>query len=142
MGILDSLLGSMLGGQQATSPMQSILGSILGGGGGGGGGQQGGLGGLVQQFTNAGLANHINSWIGNGPNQPVDPSQLQHVFGQQQIGQWAQQAGMAPQDLLGQLAHFLPHAVDQMTPNGQLPTSGGSPFDDAGTELGGPTMTA
>ena len=145
MGILDSVLGGLLGGQQASSPIQSILGSILGGGQGGAmGGQSGGmagsmtggLGGLVQQFEHAGLGNIAQSWVSNGPNQAVQPQQLQQVFGQNQINQWSQQSGMAPDTLLGHLAQFLPHAVDTMTPGGQMPQDGGD-FDGAGVNMGG-----
>ena len=135
MGILDSVLGGLLGGQQAPSPVQSILGSILGGGGGQG---AGGLGGLMQQFSQAGLGNVMQSWVGNGPNQQIAPQQLQQVFGQNQVNQWAQQSGMSPDTLLGHLASFLPHAVDHMTPNGQMP-AGGSDFDGGGVNMGGST---
>lgn len=131
MGILDSVLGGLLGGQQASSPIQGILGSILGGGGG----NSGGLGGLMQNFQRAGLGNVANSWVGNGPNQAVEPHQLEQVFGHDQVNQWAQQSGMSSGGLLSQLAQFLPHAVDHMTPNGQMP-DGGS-FSGAGVSLGG-----
>ena len=40
------------------------------------------------------------------------------------MGWSAQQAGMAPQDFLSVLAQHLPHAVDGVTPNGQLPDEG------------------
>lgn len=137
MGILDSVLGGLLGGQQASSPVQSILGSILGGGQGGMTGQGGGgLGGLMQQFQHAGLGNIAQSWVSNGSNQSVQPQQLQQVFGQQQVNQWSQQSGMAPDTLLGHLAQFLPHAVDHMTPGGQMPQGGGD-FDGAGVNMGG-----
>ena len=64
------------------------------------------------------------------------------------MNQWSQQSGMQPQDLLSQLSQLLPHAVDRMTPNGEIPqlagpgaaSGSGSPFDDAGTEL--PTRRA
>ena len=137
MGILESVLGGLLGGQQAPSPIQGVLGSILGGGQGMGAQGAGGLGGLMQQFQQAGLGNIAQSWVGGGPNQPVQPSQLQQVFGQNQINQWSQQTGMAPDTLLGHLASFLPHAVDNMTPGGQMPAGGGSAFDGAGVNMGG-----
>ena len=143
MGLLDSVLGSLLGGggQQQQSGMGSVLGSLLGGGqqagggmmggqpsggmGGGMGGMMGGgLGGLMSQFENAGLGHIAQSWIGNGANQSVSPDQLQSVFGQGQVNQMASQAGMQPQDFLSQLAQHLPNAVDQMTPNGQMPNEG------------------
>ena len=142
MGILDSVLGSVMGGGGGNSALSPILADILGGGGAGGGqgASQPGIMGLVERFAQAGHGNTVNSWVGNGPNQPIEPNALQNVFGQNQINQWSQQTGMAPNDLLGQLAQFLPHAVNQMTPNGQVPTSAenlqggnsGSPFDGPG----------
>jgi len=155
MGILDGILGGLLGGNSNAGPLQSILGSVLGGGqaqqgqaqqgglggmlgGGGGGGSGGGLGGLLNQFQQAGLGQVAQSWVGNGPNQQVSPDQLHQVFGDQQVNQWSQQSGLPKHDLLSQLSQYLPHAVDKMTPQGQVPTEaeGGSAFDGAGVNLG------
>ena len=126
MSILDSVLGGLLGGNTggASSPMGSILSSMLGGGQQGGlgnAGMGGGLGGLLSQFENAGLGHVAQSWVGNGPNQPVSPQQLQNVFGEQQVNTMANQAGMQPGDFLSQLSQHLPNAVNGMTPNGQVP---------------------
>lgn len=141
MSILDSVLGGLMGGNSASSPVGGILSSLLGGGGaqqqqGAGGPMAGGLGGLMSQFQNAGLGHIASSWMGNGANQQVSPDQLQQVFGQDQVNQWAQQSNMQPHDLLSQLSQFLPHAVDQMTPGGQMP-QGGDAFGGAGQNLGG-----
>lgn len=156
MGILDGILGSLLGGNSNASPLQSILGSMLGGGqaqqggqpqqgglggalGGmlGGGGAAGGLGGLLGKFQQAGLGNVAQSWVGSGPNQQVTPDQLHQVFGDEQVNQWSQQSGMPKHDLLSQLSQYLPHAVDQMTPQGQVPAGGeGGAFDGAGVNMG------
>ena len=137
MGILDSVIGSLMGGNAgATSPMGNILSSILGGGQQGGAANPGlggglgsafgagGLGGLLQQFEQAGLGNVAQSWVGNGSNQPVSPGQLQDVFGQDRVNDMAGQAGMQPGDFLSQLSQHLPNAVDGMTPNGRLPDEG------------------
>ncbi len=135
MGLLDSVLGGLMGGSGGqSSPMQGVLMGLLGGGqqqqggqqmgGGMGGGMAGGLGGLISQFEGAGLGHIAQSWVGNGPNQSVSPDQLQSVFGQQQVQQMAGQAGMQPQDFLGQLAQHLPNAVNAMTPNGQVSNEG------------------
>ena len=152
MGILDGILGSVLGGSSNAGPLQSILGSVLGGGqaqqqqqgglGGMLGGGGGGLGGLLGQFQQAGLGHIAQSWVGNGQNQQVSPDQLNQVFGDQQVNQWSQQSGLPKQDLLSQLSQYLPHAVDKMTPQGQVPTEaeGGSAFDGAGINLGTRTV--
>ena len=134
MGLLDTVLGGLMGGG-GSSPMGGVLGSLLGGGqqggmqqggmmGQGGGMMGGGIGGLVSQFEQAGLGHIAQSWVGNGPNQPVSPDQLQSVFGQGQVQSMASQAGMQPQDFLSQLSQHLPNAVHGMTPNGQLPDEG------------------
>ena len=132
MGILDSVIGSLLGGNQnqagGSSPLGGIISSVLGGGQQGGsapaagGGLAGGLGGLLSQFDQAGLGDVARSWVGNGANAPVSPDQLQNVFGQQQTQAMAEQAGMDHGDFLDQLSQHLPRAVDGMT--------GGSGTDD------------
>jgi uncharacterized protein YidB (DUF937 family) len=131
MGLLDQVLGGLMGGAGgSSSPMGGVLASLLGGGQSGGmgaqgiGGMGGGLGGLVSQFEQAGLGHVAQSWVGNGPNQPVSPQQLQNVFGENQVQDMASQAGMQPQDFLSQLSQHLPNAVHGMTPNGQLPDEG------------------
>lgn len=136
MGILESVLGNLLGGgsNAASSGMGSVLSSVLGGGGQQGGTASsglgsaldggGGLGGLLSQFQNAGLGHVVDSWVGNGPNHPVSPDQLQNVFGQDRVNDMANQAGMQPGDFLSQLSQHLPAAVNGMTPNGQLPDEG------------------
>lgn len=134
MGILESVIGGLLGGSAggASSPMGDILSSMLGGGQQGGqpnpglGGALGGggIGGLLQQFQNAGLGHVAQSWVGNGVNQPISPDQLQNVFGQSRVNDMANQAGMQPGDFLSQLSQHLPAAVNGMTPNGRLPDEG------------------
>lgn len=136
MGILDSVLGGLLGGgaNATSSPMGAVLSSILGGqqggsassgmSGGMGGLGGGGLGGLLSQFESAGLGHVAQSWVGNGPNHPVSPDQLQNVFGQDRVNDMAGQAGMQPGDFLSQLSQHLPAAVNGMTPNGRLPDEG------------------
>ena len=139
MGLLETVLGSVLGGG-GSSPIGGVLGQMLGGGGqggplgglmGGGGGSVpggamggGGLGGLLGQLRQSGLGSHVDSWTGSGQNQSVSPQELHSAFGEQQVNSWANQAGMHPNDFLSQLSQHLPNAVDQMTPTGQLPDEG------------------
>jgi uncharacterized protein YidB (DUF937 family) len=125
MGILDSVLGSVLGGS-ASSPMGNILGQLLGGGSqmGGSGGGLGGLGGLLGSLRQAGLGSQVDSWVGHGENQPVSPHDLQGAFGQEQVNSWAGQAGMQPNDFLAQLSQHLPNAVNGLTPQGRVPDEG------------------
>ncbi len=144
MGLLDQVVGSFLGGSGGSSPLQNVLMNMLsaqqgqqgefnqGQQGGynqqqGGYNQQamgGGLNGLLASFAQAGLAHIAQSWVSNGPNQPVSPDQLQSALGQNQVQSMANQAGMAPQDFLAQLSQHLPNVVNGLTPNGRVPDEG------------------
>jgi uncharacterized protein YidB (DUF937 family) len=126
MSILNQLAGmaaQMMGGGQAQSPIAAILAQILGGQAPGMAAQPQAnpLAALLAQFQQAGLGDQAQSWIGTGPNKPVPPNQLKDVFGEGTVNQWACQAGMDPSALLAQLSQMLPQAVDQMTPQGQIP---------------------
>ena len=122
MALLDQLLGGLTG--VSGSPLQGVLMNMLGAGGNQTGGAGGGLGGLLSSFQQAGLGHLVQSWVGNGPNQPVSPHQLQTVFGEDQVQTMSRQSGMAPHDFLSQLSQHLPLVVDSMTPNDRLPDEG------------------
>lgn len=136
MGLLDAVLGGMLGGgQQAPSQsgaggggsallMQIVAALLANRGAGAQGGGLGGLEGLAEQFRRGGLGDAMNSWIGTGPNQPVSPDQLGGVLGGDLLGELTQRTGMGQGDLLGQLSQLLPQAVDRATPEGRIPDGG------------------
>jgi uncharacterized protein YidB (DUF937 family) len=134
MGLVDQVLGGLMGAGSG-SPLQGVLMNMLAGGQQGDKGTAGqgpnmtgdvagGLGGLISQFERAGLGQIAQSWVGNGPNQPVSPQQLQSVFGDNQVQSMAGQAGMKPGDFLSRLSQHLPNVVNAMTPNGRLPEEG------------------
>ena len=83
--------------------------------------QVGGIAGLQRMFQQGGLGGVINSWISNGPNPPISASQLQNVVHGGALQQAAQQNGMDASALTGMMASLLPHLVDKLTPNGQVP---------------------
>ena len=134
MGLLDSMLGSVLGGQSGAqaAPGGEALAQVLGGllAAGGGGGAGGGLDGLVDQFQRAGLGEVIGSWIGTGRNLPVSAEQIGQVLGSDTVAQIAQRLGVDPAQAAGQLSHILPEVIDRLTPNGQLPAQTGASAPD------------
>ena len=85
--------------------------------------QVGGVAGLQKMFQAGGLGNVISSWIGNGQNVPVSADQLQNVLHGGTLQQVAQKAGIDPSQLTGMMASLLPHLVDKMTPNGEVPNA-------------------
>jgi uncharacterized protein YidB (DUF937 family) len=119
MGLMDEVLamaGCAGGAQQvqhatALSAILSLINSP----------QVGGIAGLQQMFQQGGLGNIVSSWIGNGQNLPVSASQLQNVLHGGALQQAAQQSGMDTSQLTGLMATLLPHLVDHLTPNGQVP---------------------
>ena len=139
MGLLDTVLGSVLGGGgQSAQPggagaLMQIVAAMLANQSGGAGGGLGGLAGLAEQFQRGGMGDVMNSWIGKGENQPIAPHQLGNVLGGDLLGKLTQQTGMGQSDLLGQLSQLLPQMVDQATPDGRIPEGG---LGDIGAILG------
>jgi len=142
MGILDDAMKGAVPGGNLTTPIAIaagalLLGHLFGGKSAApaapaapaaaaapaGGGLFGGLTDLVSKLQGAGQGPAVNSWIGAGANQPIQPAQLGSALGQQTISALAQKAGISEQDLLAQLAQALPGIVNNLTPNGRLPTA-------------------
>jgi len=85
--------------------------------------QVGGVAGLQRMFQQGGLGNVVASWIGNGQNLPISADQLQNVLHSGTFQQVAQKAGIDPTQLTGMMASLLPHLIDKMTPNGEVPNA-------------------
>jgi uncharacterized protein YidB (DUF937 family) len=86
------------------------------------GGLLGGLGGLLEKFQQNGHGSVVNSWIGSGQNQPVQPGQLGTILGPNIIKTLAQSSGLSEEELTKQLSQILPGVVDKLTPAGRMPT--------------------
>jgi len=124
------LLHHFFGGgaaQPAQAPIPAPAPRPQYGGGGGnfldGGGLLGGLSGLVGKLTQAGAGPQVNSWVGAGPNQPIDPGHLGNALGPDVMAQLAQRTGLSQQQIMDGLAQVLPQLVHNLTPNGRLPTA-------------------
>jgi uncharacterized protein YidB (DUF937 family) len=98
---------------------KKLLGSI-----GGLIGNSAGLQNLVGTLSKSGLASQVDSWVGTGKNQAVDPQQLAGAIGEDKVKAVAQQAGVSEEQAKTGLAAALPKLIDQLTPNGSVPTSG------------------
>ena len=59
-----------------------------------------------------------------GPNKAIDASNLERLLGAEKIEWLVSQTGMSKEALLDGLSRELPAAVDQLTPDGRLPTEG------------------
>jgi uncharacterized protein YidB (DUF937 family) len=112
-------------GGAATANPSGGLGGLLGGllgGGAAGGILSGGLGDLLKQFQQNGQGDKAQSWIASGPNKAVSPRELEEALGPDKIAWLMQQTGLSREELLVGLSRELPKTVDQLTPDGRLPT--------------------
>jgi len=82
----------------------------------------GGLGGLFKQFQQNGFGDAVDSWINTGPNKAVAPDQISNALGPDVIDALVQRTGLSKDQVSQILSQVLPNAVDQLTPNGRLPT--------------------
>jgi len=106
-GGLDDLLKGGLGGLLAGGAAGSVL--------------SGGLNDLLKQFQN-GQGEVARSWIGSGANEAITPKDLASALGADRINTLASFSGMSRDDLLNGLSQQLPDVIDQLTPDGRLPT--------------------
>jgi uncharacterized protein YidB (DUF937 family) len=139
MGLLDGLignvLGSMLGGNQTQNPLDSGLGGLAGRNQAQGGNlllqvvlsllqQNGGLEAVLGKLRQGGLGQQADSWVSTGQNMNISPDQLQQIFGSSTISDLASQLGM-PEDQAGStMAQVLPEVINHLTPQGQVPENG------------------
>jgi uncharacterized protein YidB (DUF937 family) len=117
------ILGKLFGGSSAPAPGQAApapqqpvptnapAGNILGG-----------LNDLIGKLTAGGVAPHVDSWVGPGANQTIQPGQLGGALGQNVLNELSQRTGMSQQELLNQLTAVLPQLINHLTPNGRVPT--------------------
>ena len=82
----------------------------------------GGLGDLIGKLTAGGAGQQVNSWVGPGQNQPIEPGQLGGALGGGVLDELSKRTGMSQQELLTQLAAVLPQLINSLTPNGRMPT--------------------
>ena len=127
-GGLGDLLGGMFGGNKPGAPTQAGaggLGGLLGGllaGGAAGSVLGSGLDNLLKDFQSQGYGKAAQSWVGTGPNETISPGDLESALGADTLDALSSQTGMSRSELLQGLSQQLPEVVDQLTPEGRLPT--------------------
>lgn len=130
-GGLGDILGGMFGGKPggpATPGGAGIpggLGGLLGGllgGGAAGTVLSGGLDNLIKDLQANGYGKAAQSWVSTGPNESISPHDLESALGGDVLDSLAAQTGMSRSELMQGLSQELPEMVDELTPNGRLPT--------------------
>lgn len=125
LGMLASrAIGGMLQGGQSSAAAPQGQGQVQGEGGG--------LDGLFEQFRRGGMGSALDSWVGTGNNQSVNPQQLEQMLGKDSIHDLACRMGVSDSEACKQVADVLPDVVDRLTPDGRAPAGG---FGDIGSML-------
>ena len=112
----------------AAGPSAGGLGEMLGplggllAGGTAGSVLSGGLNDLLKQFQQGGQSDVVQSLIGTGPNKSISPNALSKVLSPDQIKTLTAQSGMSRDDLIATLSQQLPELINQLTPDGRIPT--------------------
>jgi len=139
MGLLDGLIGNVLGsiltGNQRGDPLGSVFDGVAGENQAQRGDlllqvvlallqQNGGLEGVLGKLRHGGLGQQADSWVSTGQNLGISPHQLQQVFGSSAIGDLASQLGMSEDQANSTIAQLLPEGINRLTPQGQVPKNG------------------
>jgi len=118
LGGLAGNLGSVLNGSpQGSGGLGGLLAGL------GSGGLTGGLGDLLNSFRDAGHGQVADSWIKPGvPTQGLSAQQVAEALGEENINELTARTGLSREELLERLSTSIPGAVDNLTPEGKMPT--------------------
>lgn len=111
----NGLPGSLFGGDTAKpsdGTTRGFVGALL----------TGGMMDLVRQFQAAGKGPAVESWIGTGENKTLSPEDLSKVLSDDQIAFLTERTGLGRDELLKGLSEKLPQTINDLTPEGRVPT--------------------
>ncbi|TIS83459.1 MAG: DUF937 domain-containing protein [Mesorhizobium sp.] len=64
------------------------------------------------------------SWVSSGPNQPIEPKEVEAAIDDETLASLSMQTGLSRDELIARITRDLPEAVNKLTPNGELPPAG------------------
>jgi len=110
------ILSQQMGGNANSDSLQNVLGSLIGDG------DSMDIASLVakMQGGSGGLGEIVQSWLGDGENAAISPSQLQDVIDTDRLQQSASQLGTDQDSLLEMLSSAVPQMVDNGSKGGSL----------------------
>jgi len=112
MGMFDSIMAKLPG--LAGDQMQSLAKGLLD--------DPSKLTGLVQDLDVGGLGDQVRSWVGTGENRGVTPEQVKQALPQEKLEEIAAARGVTTDQAAMGISRLLPDLVNQLTPDGALPT--------------------
>ncbi|RLP24081.1 DUF937 domain-containing protein [Mesorhizobium sp. YM1C-6-2] len=79
------------------------------------------LGELLERFRSTGAGQKVDSWIRQGPNEPLDEGEVEAAIDDETLSSLSIQTGLSKQELVARITGALPAAVDRLSPEGELP---------------------
>ena len=78
------------------------------------------LGGIKDKLASNGLGDQVQSWLGDGENQPVSPDQIKSALGEDGIANVAEKMGVDADGAASKLTDVLPALLDKASSGGDL----------------------
>lgn len=107
-------IGELLTGKSSSDPSGAQEGS--------GGGLSEALNDILDRFKTNGAGDHVDSWVGSGPNKTLDRGHVEQAIDPDTLDALSAQTGLSRDELIDRLTKDLPDAVNQLTPDGKMPT--------------------
>ena len=114
--LATQLLMSKLNGANDSGAAETALDDLVGGSKGFD------LGDIVGQFTGgtSDLASKAKSWLGDGANASISPSEIQDAIGADKIEAFAAKLGIGREEASNSLSEVLPELIDKSSQGGNL----------------------
>ena len=78
------------------------------------------LGDVLDRFRQSGSASKVDSWVRNGPNEPIGVPEVESAIDEETLASLSRQTGLSRDELVSRITRDLPQAVDALTPDGTL----------------------
>ncbi|MGP4753776.1 YidB family protein [Agrobacterium pusense] len=111
-------LPGKLGGGRESGGIGSIFDSLTSGGT-----LSGGLSDLLKTFQQNGFGQKAESWIKPGANDDINADELSEAIGPEVLDELAAKTRLSREEILARLSKDLPQAVDELTPDGTIPSA-------------------
>ncbi|BBI91202.1 hypothetical protein SSYM_1089 [Serratia symbiotica str. Tucson] len=98
MGLLNSVLGNILGGASSKGIDYAAIMQWVE--------QQGGLQAILDKFRHGQFGDVVGSWLSNGKNQQISGDHVQQVLGSDAINQLAEKLGVDPAQACSTMQSF------------------------------------
>lgn len=79
------------------------------------------LGELLDRLRSTGAGQKVDSWIRQGPNEPLEEREVESAIDDETLSSLSRQTGLSKEELVARLSRSLPDVVDELSPNGELP---------------------